>query len=175
MPKNSARAATSDFVVRDERSGELVALTRARGVAPLFDVALLAHRHGAQLPPHGVGCRIMKINPFAYHLWQRFWAIASPYWRGDERNPIEAVNAAFAAALDAGGRGTVMALYPLLPNKMMVNRTDQGILYYQYEKDGQTYFLSQQDVLHIPGLGFDGLVGYSPIAMAKNAIGMGLA
>ena len=27
----------------------------------------------------------MKINPFAYHLWQRFWAIASPYWRGEER------------------------------------------------------------------------------------------
>ena len=73
------------------------------------------------------------------------------------------------------GRGTVMALYPLLPNKMMVNRTDQGILYYQYEKDGQTYFLSQQDVLHIPGLGFDGLIGYSPVAMAKNAIGMAIA
>lgn len=31
------------------------------------------------------------------------------------------------------------------------------------------------DVLHIPGLGFDGLVGYSPIAMAKNAIGMAIA
>jgi HK97 family phage portal protein len=30
-------------------------------------------------------------------------------------------------------------------------------------------------VLHIPGLGFDGLVGYSPIAMAKNAIGMAIA
>ena len=30
-------------------------------------------------------------------------------------------------------------------------------------------------MLHIPGLGFDGLVGYSPIAMAKNAIGMVLA
>ena len=28
---------------------------------------------------------------------------------------------------------------------------------------------------YIPGLGFDGLVGYSPIAMAKNAIGMSLA
>lgn len=35
--------------------------------------------------------------------------------------------------------------------------------------------LSSQDVLHIPGLGFDGLVGYSPIAMAKNAIGMSIA
>ena len=73
------------------------------------------------------------------------------------------------------GRGTVIALYPLLPNKMLVNRTDQGILYYQYEKDGQTYFLSSQDVLHIPGLGFDGLIGYSPIGMAKNAIGMAIA
>lgn len=30
-------------------------------------------------------------------------------------------------------------------------------------------------MLHIPGLGFDGLIGYSPIAMAKNAIGMSLA
>ena len=35
--------------------------------------------------------------------------------------------------------------------------------------------LSRYDVLHIPGLGFDGLVGYSPIAMAKNAVGMALA
>lgn len=31
------------------------------------------------------------------------------------------------------------------------------------------------DVLHIPGLGFDGLVGYSPITMAKNAIGLAIA
>lgn len=29
--------------------------------------------------------------------------------------------------------------------------------------------------MHIPGLGFDGLVGYSPIAMAKNAIGLAIA
>ena len=79
------------------------------------------------------------------------------------------------AQIIRNGRGTVMALYPLLPNKMLVNRTDQGILYYQYEKDGRTYFLGNQDVLHIPGLGFDGLVGYSPIAMAKNAIGMAIA
>ncbi|WP_099333232.1 phage portal protein, partial [Actinomyces minihominis] len=35
--------------------------------------------------------------------------------------------------------------------------------------------LAASEVLHIPGLGFDGLVGYSPIAMAKNAIGMAQA
>ena len=73
------------------------------------------------------------------------------------------------------GRGRVLGLYPLLPNKMLVSRTDQGILFYQYEKDGRTFFLPDTEVLHIPGLGFDGLVGYSPIAMAKNAIGMASA
>ena len=73
------------------------------------------------------------------------------------------------------GRGRVIGLYPLLPSKMIVNRTEQGILYYQYEKDGQQYFLGNHEVLHIPGLGFDGLIGYSPIAMAKNAIGMAIA
>ncbi len=73
------------------------------------------------------------------------------------------------------GRGRVLGLYPLLPNKMLVSRTDQGILFYQYEKDGRTFFLPDTEVLHIPGLGFDGLVGYSPIAMAKNAIGMAIA
>ena len=58
---------------------------------------------------------------------------------------------------------------------MLVNRNDQGILYYQYEKDGQIFLLRNYEVLHIPGLGFDGLIGYSPIAMAKNAIGMAIA
>ena len=73
------------------------------------------------------------------------------------------------------GRGQVLGLYPLLPNRMSVNRNNQGELVYQYEKDGQAYFLRSYEILHIPGLGFDGLIGYSPIAMAKNAIGMAIA
>ena len=73
------------------------------------------------------------------------------------------------------GRGKVVGLYPLLPNKMVVNRNNHGQLYYQYVKDGHTYILNRYEVLHIPGLGFDGLIGYSPIAMAKNAIGMAIA
>ena len=81
------------------------------------------------------------------------------------------------------GKGEVIALYPLIPNRMEVNRTDRGQLYYQYTTssddaptvEGSTAVLMPEDVLHIPGLGFDGLVGYSPIAMAKNAIGLAIA
>ncbi len=73
------------------------------------------------------------------------------------------------------GRGRVIGLYPLLPDRMEVGRTEQGELYYQYQKEGREYLLRREEVLHIPGLSFDGLVGYSPIAMAKNAIGMALA
>ena len=70
-----------------------------------------------------------------------------------------------------------MALYPLMPNKMSVDRDEHGKLYYSYQRSqeeaptmkGNTVTLRPEDVLHIPGLGFDGLVGYSPIAMAKNA------
>ena len=81
------------------------------------------------------------------------------------------------------GKGVVIALYPLMPNKMSVDRDSQGQLYYRYYRGTdeairdkeQLVTLRPSDVLHIPGLGFDGLVGYSPIAMAKNAIGMAIA
>jgi HK97 family phage portal protein len=88
------------------------------------------------------------------------------------------------AQIIRNGAGRILALYPLLPDKMEVNRDDHGEIYYIYTKTtdenpnikkyGQV-LLRREDVLHIPGLGFDGLVGYSPIAMAKNAVGMTLA
>ncbi len=87
------------------------------------------------------------------------------------------------AQIIRNGKGEVAALYPLMPNKMTVDRDTNGQLYYQYSRStddaptmkGSTVNLRPSDVLHIPGLGFDGLVGYSPIAMAKNAIGMAIA
>ena len=87
------------------------------------------------------------------------------------------------AQIIRNGKGEVIALYPLMPNKMQVDRDENGKLYYTYNRsdteaktmEGITVRLEPRDVLHIPGLGFDGLVGYSPIAMAKNAIGLAIA
>ena len=87
------------------------------------------------------------------------------------------------AQIIRNGKGEVIALYPLMPNRMRVDRDSKGELYYSYTRysdeaptiNGMTVTLRASDVLHIPGLGFDGLVGYSPIAMAKNAIGLAMA
>ena len=81
------------------------------------------------------------------------------------------------------GRGQVIALYPLMPDRMRVDRDENGQIYYRYQLGADeshldkagTVDLSPKDVLHIPALGFDGLVGYSPIAMARNSIGMAIA
>lgn len=82
------------------------------------------------------------------------------------------------------GLGRVVCLYPLRPDKMQVARDAGGPIFYLYTKTsdenpnvkpyGQVP-LKKEEVLHIPGLGFDGLVGYSPIAMARNAVGMTMA
>jgi len=73
------------------------------------------------------------------------------------------------------GRGYPIALYPLLPNRMTVERANNGRLIYTYQSDKGVIPFRREDILHIPGLGFDGLIGYSPIAMAKNAVGMSIA
>jgi len=79
------------------------------------------------------------------------------------------------AQIIRNGRGEVTALYPLLPGAMVVGRGSSGGLIYTYQSDRGEMKLRRENVLHIPGLGFDGLVGYSPIAMAKDAIGISLA
>lgn len=88
------------------------------------------------------------------------------------------------AQIIRNGKGQITALYHLMPNRMTVDRTSNGKIYYTYlvndsdnptlKAQGQVY-LRKEDIFHIPGLGYDGLVGYSPISMAKNAIGMALA
>ena len=87
------------------------------------------------------------------------------------------------AQIIRNGKGEVLGLYPLMPDRMRVDRDESGQIFYEYTLNDSDVLAGKEtsvklkpfDVLHIPGLGFDGLVGYSPIAMAKNAIGMAIA
>lgn len=72
-------------------------------------------------------------------------------------------------------RGYPASLWPLLPGKMAVERRN-GVLVYTYElPDSRRVTLSSQQVLHVRGLSGNGIVGYSPIREAMQAVGLGLA
>lgn len=81
------------------------------------------------------------------------------------------------------GRGQVLGLYLLMPDRMEVDRDKNKRIIYRYRHQSDeagtmkdsTIEIPPEQILHIPALGFDGLVGYSPIAMAKNTIGMSIA
>jgi len=80
----------------------------------------------------------------------------------------------FFAQLIIDNRGTVVELWALRPDRMSVERVNgQKIYKYQSEKGQRVFF--PDEILHIPGFGFDGLVGYSRIALARNAIGLAIS
>ena len=90
----------------------------------------------------------------------------------------------FYAQIIRNGKNEIIALYPLMANKMTVDRdTTTGELFYEYQHEtneantvkGSTIRFKKDEIFHIVGLGYDGLIGYSPIAIAKNTIGMTIA
>jgi len=74
--------------------------------------------------------------------------------------------------------GRPIALWPLDPSRMEVTRlTENGPLVYQYRMtdNGEKVNFPAWEILHIAGLGFNGLSGYSVITLAREGIATGLA
>lgn len=68
-----------------------------------------------------------------------------------------------------------IALWPLPPDRIRIERIG-GRLSYRYKgEQGDETPLDPADVFHLHGLGFDGLSGYSLIALAARTIGGGMA
>lgn len=78
--------------------------------------------------------------------------------------------------IERTGAGAVRALWPLRPDQMRIERRDGQLWYiYQPPKGAPEVLLRPDQVFHVPGLGFDGLRGYSPIALARESLGLSLA
>ncbi len=74
--------------------------------------------------------------------------------------------------------GGPTALLPMLSSNTTVHAVPAAggrRVFYRTSISGRSYELRPDQVLHIRGQTFDGLVGISPVGMARNAIGMGLA
>lgn len=55
------------------------------------------------------------------------------------------------------------------------DKNTKKLMYQVTNDDGTVENLFPYELLHIPGLGYDGIMGYSPVRMAREAIGLGLA
>ena len=188
-PTNSTNGSAYRFLFGGSNSGKAVNERSAMQMTAVYACVRILSESIAGLPVH-----IYKYTDSG----SKEKAIKHPLYRliHDEPNP-EMTSFVFRetlmthlllygnayAQIIRNGKGEVIGLYPLMANRMSVDRDDKGHLYYQYQmqdsdaptmKNG-TVILKPSDVLHVPGLGFDGLVGYSPIAMAKNAIGLAIA
>jgi len=70
--------------------------------------------------------------------------------------------------------GDVLALWPITPDRVTI-KMENSVLFYEVRVNTETIRLPRENVLHIAGLGFDGIQGYSVIAMARKSIGLGMA
>jgi HK97 family phage portal protein len=80
------------------------------------------------------------------------------------------------AEIEWRGDGRPQALWPIDPSRVTPERDAGGNLYYKvqnYSKADMKF--APENMLHIPGLGFDGTCGYSVISKARESIGLGLA
>lgn len=83
---------------------------------------------------------------------------------------------AYARKIRRGGH--VAELWYLKPNLMTVERDMQtGQIKYTYSDDitNQTYVYRPDQIFHLKGLSLDGVKGLSPIAQAREAVGLSLA
>ena len=75
--------------------------------------------------------------------------------------------------LDSSGR--IKGIWPLLPGQTQVKERNKKLYYIYNTTSGEQTIFDSSEILHIPGLGFDGLAGKSVIKMAREAIGLGLS
>lgn len=112
---------------------------------------------------------LLKNQPNPEMTAQSFWECLSGHieTRGNAYAEIE---------VDNGGR--IVGLWPLRPDRMQVWRDDtidHAPLRYLYRVGNHEVRLDPDSVLHIPGFGYDGLIGYSPVSLFREVIALGLA
>ncbi|MCD8075154.1 MAG: phage portal protein [Lachnospiraceae bacterium] len=186
-PSDSTAGSAWRFYFGNSSSNKLVSERSAMQVAAVYACVRVLAEAVAQLPLHlyrytGEGSKEKAADHPLYFLLhdEPNPEMSSFVFRETLMTHILLWGNAYAQII-RNGKGEVVALYPLMPNRMRVDRDEHGRLYYEYtlsDDDApqiKKTILKPSEVLHIPGLGYDGLVGYSPIAVAKNAVGLTIA
>ena len=187
---DSVRDSGQVFSFGTANSGEKVDEQSAMQISTVYACVRLLAETVAALPLHlyrytddGKG----KESAFDHPLYRILYRqpndeMSSFIWRETMMTHLLLWGNAYSQII-RDGRNNVLGLYPLLPENVEVDRDGQGQLYYIYHaytdevpgEQNQDIYFRKDEILHIPGLGFNGLVGFSPIAMMKNSLGTTLA
>jgi HK97 family phage portal protein len=83
---------------------------------------------------------------------------------------------AYSEIVRSGKSDRIIALYPITPDRVTPRRLPTGQIAYDVHIDGrEPRTLDYPDVYHVPGLGFDGIVGYSVVHKARESMGLAAA
>lgn len=189
-PQNEYRWSLAPFLFGRSISGKNVNEKTALQISAVFSCIKILAESVACLPLHvyhtdGNGNKILATKHPLYHLLHDAPNDEMTAYSFKETAMVHLLTQGnFYSEIEIGGKATINALYPLQPSRMTVKRDDKNKIRYSYRPTtGENEHLKEPtekvyrrgEILHIPALGFDGLVGYSPIAMARNAIGVAMA
>ena len=79
------------------------------------------------------------------------------------------------AEIERDGANRPRYLWPITPDRVTLERDGSRWRYRVTNSGDRDVFLDPQDMLHIPGLGFDGMTGYAVISKMRESIGLGIA
>lgn len=188
--QDNVRDSGAIFAFGRADSGEQVDEKSAMQIATVYACVRLLAESVAQLPLHlyrytdsGTGKEMAADHP-VYSILHRQPnpEMTSFSWRETMMVHLLLYGNSYNQLIRDGKNG-IVSIYPLLPENVEVDRDEHGEIYYIYhaytdetpgEKNKDIIF-RREEVLHVPGLGFNGLVGFSPIAMMKNSLGSTLA
>ena len=176
MPQTTA--ATFDLLTPSD-SGVTVNNHSAMEIAAVYACVRLLSETLAQLP-----LVIRKRTPAGsepavnHPLWSVLRDQPNPWmtsftWRNVQMSHAASWGNGYAFII-RDGHGHPKGLLPLRPDithPQVIERT----LTYQTTIDDMHIEARPEDVIHIPALGFDGIVGHSPISLHREAIGLGKA
>lgn len=171
------------------RAGVSVNEATALGVPAVYAAVNVLAQTIAQLPCKVFrrlpsGGRVAEIN---HPLYSILHDLANPEmtayeWRSVTVGHLALWGNAFSE-IERDSSGRVIALWPLRPDRMRIDRLEDGGLRYTYALPGNKSVewirparsADPVPILHLRGLSGDGLIGYSPIRMMRESLGLAIA
>ena len=76
------------------------------------------------------------------------------------------------ALIERYGSGALAALWPVAPNRVRIEVVNGRLVYYHHPINGGEQRIPMENMLHVRGLSSDGILGYSPVDLAREQLGL---